>query len=323
MPHSGNLTVNLTGSHGFDFRGLRPLLDDRVVLTDALDASVRVLVDGEPSEETLARLTDLEFLVIPYSGLSGRTRKRLLERPELAVYNLHHNARTVAEVTVALLLAAAKRVVLADRELRRGEWRLRYEDEASTELVGKTALIIGYGAIGRRTAKILHAFDMRVVGIRRGEPTFDGAVEVRSASRLADSLGEADVVVVAVPKTPETTGLLGKKELDRLRSGAIVVNVARGPVIDEKAFFEALRDRRLGAAAIDVWYRYPRDEAQRSSTLPSELPFHELDNVVLSPHRGGTAAETEQLRSEHLARLLNQLAKGEQPSTRVDVQAGY
>ena len=320
---SSRLTVCLRGTHEFEFEGLEQLVSSSVVLTRATDENVDVLVDGEPSDKSLDALPNLRALVIPYSGLSGRTRQRLLARPTLRAYNLHHNAGAVAELTVALLLAAAKRVTVADRDLRQGKWHLRYADADSVSLDGATALIIGYGAIGRRTGEILRAFGMRVIGIRRGEAIQDGDVEVRPPRELLRSLGEANVVIVAVPKTPETNGMIGAAELDALPRGAVLVNVARGPIVDEAALFEALSSGRLGAAGIDVWYRYPREASQRGNTLPSQFPFHELDNVVLSPHRAGMAALSERLQVQHLAHLLNQLARGEEPASRINVEAGY
>jgi phosphoglycerate dehydrogenase-like enzyme len=103
----------------------------------------------------------------------------------------------------------------------------------------------------------------------------------------------------------------------------VLVNVARGPIVDEAALYHALCEGSLFAAALDVWYNYPTDEAARSCTPPSTYPFHELDNVVMSPHRAGGSTETELLRIKHLAELLNAAACGEPMPNRVDLQLGY
>jgi phosphoglycerate dehydrogenase-like enzyme len=103
----------------------------------------------------------------------------------------------------------------------------------------------------------------------------------------------------------------------------VLVNVGRGPIVDEAALYAALRDGTLYAAGLDVWYNYPADEAARAHTPPSDYPFHELDNVVMSPHRAGSSVETEALRMVHLARLLNAAARGEPMPNRVDLEAGY
>jgi phosphoglycerate dehydrogenase-like enzyme len=105
----------------------------------------------------------------------------------------------------------------------------------------------------------------------------------------------------------------------------VLVNVGRGPIIDEEALFSALCDSTLHAAGLDVWYNYPTDAASRSNRPPSAYPFHELDNVVLSPHRAGTggAEEIEMRRMAHLASLLNAAAAGDEMPNRVDIEAGY
>jgi phosphoglycerate dehydrogenase-like enzyme len=169
---------------------------------------------------------------------------------------------------------------------------------------------------------------MRVVGVRRhasdaASPGDGIADEVQAVARLGALLPEADALVVCVPLVPDTDGLLGADELARLPAHAVLVNVSRGPIIDEQALFEALQDGRLGAAGLDVWWRYPEDEPSRTATPPSRFPFHDLDNVVLSPHRGGSTTETANLRMQHLARLLHAAARGEEVPNRVDVEAGY
>jgi phosphoglycerate dehydrogenase-like enzyme len=103
----------------------------------------------------------------------------------------------------------------------------------------------------------------------------------------------------------------------------VLINIARGPIVDEAALYNALRGGSLYGAGLDVWYNYPADEQSRSHTAPSYHPFHELDNVVMSPHRAGGSDETERLRMAHLAELLNAAARGEPMPNRVNLQAGY
>lgn len=128
--------------------------------------------------------------------------------------------------------------------------------------------------------------------------------------------------MICLPLTDETKGLIGADELAQLAPGAVLVNTGRGPIVDERALFDALRAGRL-RAGLDVWYRYPEDEAARAGTPPATLPFHELDNIVMSPHRAGLCAETERLRAVFLAEMLNAGARGEPMPGRVDLDAGY
>ena len=132
-----------------------------------------------------------------------------------------------------------------------------------------------------------------------------------------------DVLLCVLPETPETTGLIGARELGLLPRHAILVNVGRGRTIDEEALYMALRDRRIRAAGIDVWYQYPKGDAERASTLPSRFPFHELDNVVMTPHRGGWLADFEHLRVQALAEMLAAAAAGRPMPDLVDKALGY
>jgi phosphoglycerate dehydrogenase-like enzyme len=286
---------------------------------------VRVLVDGRPGAEGLVRYPGIRHLVIPYAGIPPETRNLLLARPDVTVHNLHHNAAVSAEMAIALLLAAAKMVVPMDRALRRNAWSGRGKRNPAVLLSGRTALVLGYGAIGRRVARLLLALEMEVLAVRRrasGIAVSDG-VEVHSAGALPDLLPRATVLIVCVPLTEETRGLLGETELGRLPPGAVLVNVARGPVVDEAALYGALESGRLHSAGIDVWYRYPGRDGDPENTPPSAHPFGELENVVMSPHRGGWLHEAEALRMRDLAGLLNALARGELSAGRVDLAAGY
>jgi phosphoglycerate dehydrogenase-like enzyme len=284
-----------------------------------------VLVAGRPRREELTSSPRLHSLVIPWAGLPTQTRELLLGFPHVAVYNLHHNAGPVAEMAVTLMLAAAKGIIPVDRTFRSHDWTPRYRPAPAIRLEGKTALILGYGAIGRRVARACRGLGMKVVAIRR-RPSASATgptVEVHPPQDLRQLLPTAHALLICLPHTPDTDGLIGRDELALLPVDAVLVNVGRGPIVDEGALYHALQAGTIHAAGLDVWYNYPPDRERRVDTPPSVYPFHELDNVVMSPHRGGSTDETEALRMEHLAALLNRLAKGERPASQVDLQAGY
>jgi phosphoglycerate dehydrogenase-like enzyme len=308
-------------------RALASELGDSIELSrgpDVADDSA-TLVGGVPTETQLDASARLTSLVIPWAGLPKSTAERLRARPHLRAYNLHHNAAATSEMAIALLLAAAKRIVPADRALREHDWGTRLTQDQAVSVAGRRALIIGFGAIGQRVARACEGLGMRVVAISRRGRTRHGDPRVHGPDALADQLPRADAVIVAVPVTGETEGLLGPDEFARLPAHAIVVNVSRGTVLDEKALYDALREDRLFGAGIDVWYRYPRKEEEYPHHPPSDYPFHELANVVMSPHRAGHVVDTEPLRMRALARVLNALAgttndDGIEP---VDLDAGY
>ena len=309
----------------------------RAALAGALDPSVEVtfgelpsparfevLVAGVPDEALLDASPDLRAVVIPWAGLPVSTRERLMARAGLDVYNLHHNAPAAAEFAIALLLAAAKHLVPVDRALRAGDWSARYAPLASLALAGRRAVVLGHGEIGRRVAHTCAALGMLVTATRRGSggPREGGVVcmEDVDLARLVDG---AAALIVTLPLTDATRGLVDARVLGALASDAVVVNVGRGVIIDEHALHDALRAGRLGGAGLDVWYRYPENDRDVTGVAPSALPFHELDNVVMSPHRASAVGSGEPLRMLALAESLNALAAGGPVPHRVDVEAGY
>ena len=183
----------------------------------------------------------------------------------------------VAEHTVLLMLAAAKRLSYADAELRRGRWHVNALRAVSRELYGKTIGYIGFGRIGQAVAERLKSFGC--CGIYS-----DAAVALPAATETAlgvrkgefhDVLAASDVLTIHVPLTTETRGLIGRDALSRLKPGAILVNTARGGIVDEAALAEALKSGRVLAAGLDVFEKEPPDPRS---------PLLELPNVVLTPH---------------------------------------
>lgn len=308
---------------------LHEALNPSIILTwgeISAPADYEILVGGRPSRAQLEASPHLRMLVIPFAGLPPQTRTLMLDFPAIAVYNLHYNASTTAETALALLFAAAKFIVPFDRDLRKHDWTRRYQSSPSLLLGGKTALVLGFGAIGQRIGRVCHALGMRVIGVRRRAaniPSLGYPAQVHSLDDLPSLLPLAQVLVVALPGTPHTEGLVGESELNALPPGAVLVNIGRGAVVDQAALYNALLSGRLRAAGLDVWYHYPSDPESRANTMPADYPFHELDNVVLSPHRGGDAEEADTLRMLTLADLLNAAAAGRPLSGQVDVQLGY
>ena len=309
---------------------LRELIDPSIEVTaglERLDASTDVLVHGRPSPEQLALCSQLKALIIPYAGVPAETRTLLMaSHPELPVYNLHHNAAAASEMALALLFAAAKTLIPVDRRFREHDWRSRYDGAPTTLLDGKTAVILGFGAIGSRLAAVCHALGMNVHAIRRNpQPVSERPIHMHRIDELSDLLPTADIIIIALPLTAETEGLIGREELAQLPPSCVLVNIARGAIVDEEALYLALKEEQIAAAGVDVWYNYPSTPESRANTPPSRFPFHELDNVVMSPHRGGAFGlhELEQRRMTDLAQALNAIAHGESAPHRVDISAGY
>ncbi len=322
------LSVHLLTKFDAEFvEKLKEKLNPGIKLTCGEDipepADFHILVAGVAEKGDITASPNLHTFVIPWSGLPARTRELMLEFPHIAVHNIHHNAAPTSEVAIMLMLAASKKVIPIDRALRKFDWKPRYEMKDLILMEGKTALIIGYGAIGKRIARICHALGMKVLTVKnKVDSDHDEYAKIHPISSLKSLLPETNVLLISVPMTPETQGLIGERELALLPDNAIIVNISRGLVIDEKAFYEELKSGRL-YAGIDVWYNYPYKEEERDNTPPSEFPFHELDNVVMTPHLGGHSDETMTLRINALAELLNLAADGKPLPGKIDIERGY
>jgi phosphoglycerate dehydrogenase-like enzyme len=312
----------------------------RQVMTDNLDPAIEfimaeetpqpadydILVAGRPSEEHLTASPNLHTVMIPWAGVSEATLKLMLKYPHLALHNLHHNAAPTAETALMLLLTAAKQILPIERRFREHDWTPRYQPNPALSLYGKTILILGFGHIGQFIARSCQGMGMNILAIRRNPDApvpEDIQVEVKSPDHLHKLLPRSNVLMVTLPLTEETHGIIGQAELELLPPDAIVVNVGRGSVIDQEALYFALKEGSLHSAGIDVWYNYPPDPESRENTPPADFPFHELENVIMSPHRGGGAKDVEILRMTHLAQLLNEAAKGEPLPNKVDLTLGY
>jgi phosphoglycerate dehydrogenase-like enzyme len=191
------------------------------------------------------------------------------------------NAEAVAEHAMALILALSRRLPEARDNQHARHWRGMIGDLARREdqLTGKTLLVVGLGRIGSRLARLAKAFDMRVLATRRDTAAgAAGADAIYGNDRLHGLLGEADIVALACPLTPETERLIDAAALAAMKPSAHLINVARGRVVDEPALIEALQQGRLAAAALDVTAEEP---------LPAASPLWSLPNVLLTPHTAG------------------------------------
>jgi phosphoglycerate dehydrogenase-like enzyme len=208
------------------------------------------------------------------------------------------NAFAVAEHAMALILALSRRLPEARDNQHARHWRGMISNIAGREdqLTDKTILIIGMGRIGARLAKLCKAFDMRVIATKRDPNSGTaGADAVYGQDRLQELLGQADIVAIACPLTPETENLINAKALAAMRPSAHLINVARGKIVDETALVAALREKRIAAAGLDV----TRDEP-----LPPDSPLWAMPNVLVTPH---TAGETQRYEDAVIDLLLENL----------------
>lgn len=215
------------------------------------------------------------------------------------------NAEAVAQHAMALMLALRRRLPEARDNQRAQHWRGMISEIAAREdqLTGKTLLVVGLGRIGLRLARLAKAFDMRVIATKRNPASSAASVDaVAGNDRLHELLGEADVVAITCPLTPETEDLIDAAALAAMRPTAHLINVARGRIVDEPALIRALAEKRIAAAALDVTVEEP---------LPAASPLWAMPNVLITPHVAGETQAYEDGVIDILLENLERLWRGE------------
>ena len=267
--------------------------DPRAVLAGRLAAAEAVVTQYWPPD--LPPTPRLRLLQLPGAGFDAIDFDAV--PAGCPVCNVYEHEIGIAEYIVATLLEREIRIARMDARLRRGEWRDGFVLGAPLhgELYGKTVGFVGYGRIARATARRLAPFGVRIAARTRSpDATGPGAElvsDLAGLDRLDDLLPDVDYLVIACPLTDATRGLIDARRLGLLSGRAVVVNVARGPIVDEEALYAACRDETIRGAIIDTWYRYPDPSGGPGQRcLPSRLPFETLPNVVMTPHASGWSA---------------------------------
>ncbi|MFE0750908.1 2-hydroxyacid dehydrogenase [Gordonia sp. NPDC058843] len=266
------------------------VFDEAALVADLADADVYV---GGRVTPAMARAGSGLRLVL--TGGAGTDKVSFDDLPAgTKVANTFHHEDSIAEYIAAAVVTMRRDLLVQDAALRQGLWASAvYRDGVPQPRTLRGAMVgyVGFGHIGRRTADLMNAFGARGCAVTgSGRVADDAGLEWHGDTTDLGRLMEAsDVVVVSAPLTASTTGMIDAAHLRRLGASGVLVNVGRGPLVVEQDLFEALRDRVIGGAAIDVWYRYPTagDEAD-----PSGLPFAELPNVLMTPHISGVTRDT-------------------------------
>ena len=229
------------------------------------------------------------------------------------------HAPAVAEHVMAMMFALARRIpesVRYQHEHAWGQGPIWNERRASFELAGCTLGLVGLGSIGRNVAQRAAAMGMRVIAVREHpeKPRPEFVEEVLPTSRLNDMLSSADYVVLSPPITPATKGMIGREQLAAMKPDAYLLNVGRGPLIDEAALIETLRAHKIAGAALDVFDKEP---------LPADSPFWDLDNLLITPHTGGFTEKMWERQYSFFAENLRRYLNAEPLIGLVDKHRGY
>jgi phosphoglycerate dehydrogenase-like enzyme len=297
------------GTDGHDWEILAGRPDDEIV---ARLPAADVLVASRVTEPMAAAATRLRLLHVTGAGVDRIALDALA--PGVTVCNTYHHGPAIAEHVAMVSLMLSRRVSRADRLLRQGIWESVAVDPdvpLGTTLAGRTVGVVGLGEIGGHVVRAMTALGMRARAVRRNPDTAPPADlrldTVDGMAGLDDLLAGSDVVVLTVPLTASTRSLLDARRLALMRRDAVLVNVARGPLVDETALYDALVAGRIGGAALDVWWGHPKDGA---GVRGYTRPFDTLDNVVLTPHHSGHTRETFTGRATEIAANIARLESG-------------
>ena len=285
---------------------------------------------GLPKEDLLKAIPDYDGIVIRSATtvdadvIEAGVKLKVIARAGIGLDNVDVKAATArgvivcnapqsniisaAEHTVALLLSLARRIPEADVSLKGGEWKRSALE--GTELHGKTLGVLGLGRIGVLVAQRLSAFGMRLVA-------YDPFISAERAARMGveilstvpELIAEADVITIHLPKTPETVGIIGEAELRAMKPGALLVNCARGGLVDEDALYTALSEKWIGGAALDVFTSEPMTDSK----------LFTLDNIVVTPHLGASTTEAQDKAGTQVAEAVVLALRGDYVPSAVNV----
>ncbi|HEY7288905.1 MAG TPA: D-2-hydroxyacid dehydrogenase [Vicinamibacterales bacterium] len=295
------------------------------------DAIRRQLPDADVAftpfvdRDVFSQATRLRWIQSPAVGVGSLMFPELHASSVVVTSARGIRARSIAEHVMGVTLALARRLPYAVRAQINHRWaqdELEGPDSGVWSVAGKRMGVVGLGSIGGEIAKIALPFGLEVKGIRkrpaapRRPPDVVGldAIEVLSPDRLDDLLAWSDIVVLSMPHTPDTRQMIGRRELDRMKRGSLLINIARGKLVDDAAVVEALRDGRLGGAALDVFTREP---------LEPESPYWDLPNVIVTPHTSGAMQDYWTPLVALFSDNLKRFERGEPLLNVVDKEAGY
>ncbi|MHA1552215.1 MAG: NAD(P)-dependent oxidoreductase [Candidatus Heimdallarchaeaceae archaeon] len=288
-----------------------------------------IIMGWRPTKELLQTAKKVKLFINPGAGVQHLISlfQEVTKEQSITLVNGHGNSDNTAQHAVALLLALTNKVVLHHNWMKEGHWRKGDNEAVSLPLQGRKIGFLGYGAVNRKVHKLLSGFDVEFSVLRRDwkkqASSLPTLVKQYKPEEFPLFLKAIDTLIVAVPLTAKTKGMIGKQELELLGKEGLIVNMARGEVINEEAFYYVLKEEKILGAAIDVWYDYRPEPDEKGEKHPSSYPFHELDNVILSPHRAASPFSVLTRWDEQIENI-SRFARGEREFlNEVNLEEGY
>jgi phosphoglycerate dehydrogenase-like enzyme len=301
-------------------------LDDTLRRKLRTPATIVKLTEEAPRAALERALAEADVVIaLSYRDMPPTPRLKLLQAPgagldqiaidqvpaQACICNAYGHDVAGAEYAVLSMLAWSHDFIEAQDSFRNHTWRMsgRCGAPLHHELHGKTVGILGLGPIGAKTAELAKAFGTTVLACNRTvRATHPHVDRIYPLDRLHAFLGECDFVVVSIALAPHTVNLIDAAAFTAMKPNAVIVNVARGAIINEDALYAALKERRIAGAVIDAWYRYPTP--QDLTVPPSKHPFHELSNIIMTPHSSIWTHGMIERRWDQIARNIEAIATG-------------
>jgi phosphoglycerate dehydrogenase-like enzyme len=252
----------------------------------------------------------LKLIQLPGAGLDGIDFTAVPS--QTSVCNVFEHEIPIAEYVMAAILQSVIKLPQMDKNLRKNNWTGSHLfGPTHGELHGKTIGILGYGNIGKEVAKRAKPFGLKIIGCGPRKPLSGVKPNVfYPLDRLNEMLKTSDFLLISAPLTSETENLITRSQLKKMKASSIIINIARGPIVDEESLYLACKERIIGGAVIDTWYQYPKTD--KVDTPPSRFDFGQLDNVIMSPHASAWTDALVRRRTKFMAENLNLLIQNKQ-----------
>ena len=267
-----------------------------------LYASANAIVGWRPDKELLFEADKLKLFINPGTGVKHQIEvfRELSKKKKVKLINGHGHSYATAQHTVAMLLTLMNRIVPHHKWMESGIWRTSDDKDifsSSILLKNRKIGLLGYGAINSKVHRFLSGFSNEFNVLKRRldkkspktlKDNAGNTVNLFEEGKLNEFLKSSDILIIAVPHTSKTENLIGMNELKLLGRNGLLVNVARGTIVNEESLYKALEKKIIAGAALDVWYNYSPKKDKKGKEYPYSKPFHKLGNVILSPHRAAS-----------------------------------
>ncbi|MBK9333208.1 MAG: hypothetical protein IPM96_12580 [Ignavibacteria bacterium] len=273
-------------------------LSQKNLIRHAKDADV--MVGWRPDMDLLLSAKKLKLFINPGTGVRHQINnfRELRKTSKAILVNGHGHSYSTAQHAVAMLLSLMNRIITHHNRMKNGIWETSDDEDlygSSIQLKNRNIGLLGYGAINRHVHRFLSGFDNKFNVLKFSWKDHDGKfptpVKKFTSKQIHTFLKESDILIIAVPHTDLTEDRIKAKELKLLGKTGLLVNVARGMVVNENDLYAALKNNIIAGAALDVWYNYKPEKDKEGKMFPAAKPFGKLENVILSPHRAASPFE--------------------------------